>query len=75
MLKKILLLKGGGGVGVKTEPSPEDFEFKASAGLRYAGWEPRYTGSTGSQSDYGGTDNFLIPEGLNLTGSCGVRAT
>ena len=62
----------------KAEPDPEDFELIGSYGLRYAGYEPRFTGQHADMGTYGG-DNFLIREGIiydrNLTGSYGVIGT
>ena len=60
LLKKLLLSQGAG-EGVKTEPGIEDFEFKASYGLRYAGWEPHYRGTYCRDID---VDPLLIEEGL-----------
>jgi len=75
-LLKIILTSsaavGAGGVP-KSQPSSEDFEFTASMAFRYAGYEPRFTGSMGDFGTYGG-NNFLIQQGMNLTGSMGVRA-
>jgi len=77
MMEKLLRVGGAG--GVKMEPSPEDFEFTASMGLRYAGYEPRFTGSMADGTGTYGFNNRLIREGIvydrNLTGSMGVRAT
>jgi len=43
LLRRILPLKGGG--GVKVVPSPEDFVFQSSHALRDAGFYPEILGS------------------------------
>jgi len=59
------------------EPKPEDFELSASMSIRYAGFEPRFTGQMEDFGAFGG-DNFLVKEGIvhewNSTGNMGKRA-